>query len=1229
MTSVFLSYARADDESFVRRLHDDLCSQGFSVWWDRESLMSRGLTYHQEIKDAIREGIERLVYVAGPAAARSSHVREEWRIALDLDKHVIPILRAGEFEEIPEPLQGLHCDDFRDDAKYVTQLAKLVENLRRPPPPLGALIGVPSLPAHFLGRPDLMRRVKDALLVDLQKPVVITAATSRVGVQGMGGIGKSVLAAALARDTGIRRSYPDGVIWASVGQQPNLAQLQRDLAAHLGNSERFENEVQGRSVLRQLLLEKAVLLVLDDVWNASEAEAFDVLGPRCRALVTTRDAGVLHSLHGDAIPVSLFTEHEALQLLADTTGIERAALPEEARGVVTECGCLPLAVALCGGMVRKHGGDWRNVLMRLRRADLEKIADRQAINPEHESIWRAMVASVDVLPAGERQRFVELAVFHASATVPAAAVTTFWAHTGGLDEFDAGDALVGLAERSLIRLDRAPGESGKDRGQVVVLHDLLKDLLGRLAGDPKPLHATLLDAYARKCPAGWPTGPNDGHFFQRLAGHLVEAGRAEDLRSLLWDAAYLQAKVVALGPQPLIEDYDLVLGEDAAKVGEPAADGDERLRLLQDALRLSAHVLARDPHQLAGQLHGRLLGENRGVFSPLLDQVAGLQKRPWLRPLTRSLHPPGAALLRTLTGRSYLVSAVAITPDGRHAVSASADRTLTVWDLASGREECTLTGHSRSVNAVAITPDGRHAVSASEDRLLKVWDLASGREERTLAGHSDWVTAVAITPDGLHAVSASHDKTLKVWDLASGREERTLAGHSDWVNAVAITPDGRRTVSVSHDLTLKVWDLTSGREERTLAGHSAPVSDVAITPDGRHAVSASGDRTLKSWDLASGREEHTFAGHASLVSAVAITPDGRQAVSASADQTLKVWDLASGHEERTLAGHYESVCAVAITPDGLHAVSASGQTLKVWDLATGRKESPPEGHSDWVSAVAITPDGLHAVSASRDRTLKVWNLASWREERTLAGHSDLVNAVAITPDGRYAVSASGDQTLKSWDLASGREERTLAGHSGWVNAVAITPDGRRAVSASDDRTLKVWDLAGGREERTLTGHSRSVNAVAVTPDGQHAVSASGDQTLKVWDLASGGEVRALAGHSDWVSAVAITPDGRHAVSASVDQTLRLWDLASGCEECTLAGHPFGVSAVAISPDGRYAVSTSFGGRLGVCGLLSRGRVAAFTGEAGLPGCAIAPDGRTIVAGETSGRIHFLRLEGID
>ena len=82
-----------------------------------------------------------------------------------------------------------------------------------------------------------------------------------------------------------------------------------------------------------------------------------------------------------------------------------------------------------------------------------------------------------------------------------------------------------------------------------------------------------------------------------------------------------------------------------------------------------------------------------------------------------------------------------------------------------GRELRTLAATQSSVTAVAVTPDGQIAVSASADKTLKMWDLDSGRELRTLRGHAVAVTAVAVTPDGQRALSASGDSTLKVWDL--------------------------------------------------------------------------------------------------------------------------------------------------------------------------------------------------------------------------------------------------------------------------------------------------------------------------------------------------------------------------------------------------------------------------------------------------------------------------------
>ena len=105
----------------------------------------------------------------------------------------------------------------------------------------------------------------------------------------------------------------------------------------------------------------------------------------------------------------------------------------------------------------------------------------------------------------------------------------------------------------------------------------------------------------------------------------------------------------------------------------------------------------------------------------------------------------------------------------------------------------------------------------------------------------------------------------------------------------------------------------------------------------------------------------------------------------------------------------------------------------------------------------------------------------------------------------------------------------------------------------------------------------------------------------------------------------MTPDGRLAVSGSEDRTVKVWDLMSGTERATLAGHTGSVDAVAMAPDGRLAVSGSEDRTLRIWDL-KRGLVAVFTADHAIVSCAMAAEGTIILAGDISGRVHFLRLE---
>ena len=293
------------------------------------------------------------------------------------------------------------------------------------------------------------------------------------------------------------------------------------------------------------------------------------------------------------------------------------------------------------------------------------------------------------------------------------------------------------------------------------------------------------------------------------------------------------------------------------------------------------------------------------------------------------------ALAQTeLRGHGGPVRALAITSDGREAVTGSFDSSSIVWVLERGIARAVLRAHDGAVNAVGVTANG--FVTAGEDGRLAVWNRADLTRPQSFDRiHAGPIAALSLSPDGKSVASASWDSSLAVTQLAGGTPRR-YEGHQGNVNGVGFLPDGVTLVSAGYDATLRIWP---GSGAARIIKLEVPLNALSIAADGRMAAGGA-DGSLFLLDAQGNNLRKIEAAESPLI-ALAFSPDSRFLAAASPRGSVTLFEAASGKALFTLNGPGLPVWSLAFSPDGkVLFTGGTDRLVRRWNAVNGDHLGP-------------------------------------------------------------------------------------------------------------------------------------------------------------------------------------------------------------------------------------------------------------------------------------------------
>jgi WD40 repeat protein len=547
------------------------------------------------------------------------------------------------------------------------------------------------------------------------------------------------------------------------------------------------------------------------------------------------------------------------------------------------------------------------------------------------------------------------------------------------------------------------------------------------------------------------------------------------------------------------------------------------------------------------------------------------------------------------------------------------DGRIALHDLVKDHEPRYFTGHSSGIHSLAFSPDGKQLASGGGqpreksyaekkpeekreiDRTIRLWDVATGKERHKIEAGEHDVSDVRFSPDGRYLLantsrgtdprSAEHPTSpgTSLWDTSTGKRHEYLPEWENGKGTFDFCPDGKHLIRSARD-GFHLWDIAAKKDVRHWATAQGWAAGFILSPDG--TLLASG---LHLWDLRTGKELHKAPGHRTGIGTLVFSQDGKRLASLDGGGSLYLWEPLTGKPVVEPAGDGKfTVLLATFSQDGrtLVAVGSNGE-VRLWDSITGKNQSsffinenikrPAENIDDrrtyWLSGnpyfdydghgkLIFSRDGNSLAVATADHTIHLWDVTSGKELRQWKGQKDTISRLTFAPDSRTLAARIGGELTYLSELESGKEIMQFKG-----DVISFSNDGRlfawadehqfrrRQRGALNDLSLPLlpdptetsapeekpappatkefihlWDLTAKKElRRWEVPNDFRIESLAFSGDGK-ILAAGGDELICLWDVNTGQERRRIGGPREDMSNVSLktTPDGRILAHYSLD-----------------------------------------------------------------------------------------------